>query len=163
MSAAQILNKAALLGVELRLDGDVVRIRGPKNARDAIRLEVSAHKPEIVAYLRCAATAAVDLSHYPFADGPFMPWCPPKSAAAVAGLLVDLRATVGKVADIEGWADEQRAYLLALLARQPISTLADDLAYFRERLTAIEAVARTCNGTLFPGHATCTQGQQTRR
>ncbi|NKA92048.1 hypothetical protein GO283_00584 [Ralstonia solanacearum] len=144
MKAAQIVSKAVSLGVSLRLDGDMVRIRGPKHARDAILADVAAHKPEIVVYLRCTSSEALHMPGYPVAEygGPFTPWCAPMSPNRVAGLLADLRATIGRLADIEGWADERRVHLLGMVARQPVSTLADDLAYFRERLSAVEVVER---------------------
>ncbi|MDC6286759.1 hypothetical protein [Ralstonia pseudosolanacearum] len=136
------MSKAQAMGVRLILNGDGVKLRGPADSIAALKPELAAHKPEIVAHLRRAANDASDLSCYPVADGPFMPWCPPMPPERVEGLLADLRTTIGRVADIEGWTDERRAHLLGLVARQPISTLADDLAYFRERLSAIEATAR---------------------
>ncbi|CAJ0849588.1 TubC N-terminal docking domain-related protein [Ralstonia flatus] len=142
MSVAQILSKAKAMGVRLSLNGDGVKLRGPADSIAALKPELAAHKAEIVAYLRRAANNAADSSGYPVADGPFMPWCPPMSSERVVGLVSDLRATISKVADIEGWSDDQRAHLQGLVARQPVSSLADDLAYFRERLGAIEAVAR---------------------
>ncbi|MGM3273726.1 hypothetical protein [Ralstonia sp. 24A2] len=145
MSVAQILSKAKAMGVRLSLNGDGVKLRGPADSIAALKPELAARKPEIVAYLRRAATDVADPSGYPVADGPFMPWCPPMSPEGVAGLHADLRATIGKVADIEGWPDNYRAHLLGLVARQPVSSLADDLAYFRERLGAIEAVARVAD------------------
>ncbi len=141
MSVASLLSKAQAMGVRLILNGDGVKLRGPADSIAALKPELAARKPEIVAHLRRAANDAADLSHYPVADGPFTPWCSPMSPERVAALLADLRATIGKVADIEGWTDERRAHLLGLVSRQPVFTLADDLAYFRERLSAIEAVA----------------------
>ncbi|ANH72576.1 hypothetical protein ACS15_1265 [Ralstonia insidiosa] len=145
MSVAQILSKAKAMGVRLSLNGDGVKLRGPADSIAALKPELAAHKTEIVAYLRRAANDAADSSDYPVADGPFMPWCLPMSPERVAGLLADLRATICKVADIEGWPGDHRAHLLGLVARQPVSSLADELAHFRERLGAIEAVARVAD------------------
>ncbi|KFX28242.1 hypothetical protein [Ralstonia solanacearum] len=142
MSVAALLSKAQAMGVRLILNGDGVKLRGPADSIAALKPELTAHKPEIVAHLRRAANDVAMLSHYPVADGPYTPYVVPMSPERVAGLLADLRATIGKVADIEGWTDERRARLLGLVARQPVSTLADDLAYFRERRRAIEATAR---------------------
>lgn len=152
MSVASLLSKARAMGVRLILNGDGVKLRGPAESIAAIKPELAAHKAEIVEYLRTTteiveylrgtASEALHLLGYPTQDGPFTPYCVPMTPGRVAGLLADLRATIHKVADREGWADERRADLLSLVARQPVSTLADDLTYFRERLSAIEAVER---------------------
>ncbi|AST27999.1 hypothetical protein [Ralstonia pseudosolanacearum] len=142
MSVASLLSKAQAMGVRLILNGNGVKLRGPAESIAAIKPELAAHKPEIVAHLRRAANDVADTLRCPVADGPYMPYMMPMPPERVAGLLADLRTTIGKVADIEGWPDERRAHLLGLVARQPAFTLADDLAYFRERLNAIEAVAR---------------------
>lgn len=131
MNPAQIVGRAASLGVSLRLDGSQIKIRGPRDARDAILAEVVAYKHEIAAYL----------GQYPVADGPFMPWCAPLTVERVAVLLDDLRATINKLADAEKWTDDLRANRLSAVARQPAFTLADDLADYRQRLGDIEAAA----------------------
>ncbi|MGR0114152.1 hypothetical protein [Ralstonia pseudosolanacearum] len=144
MNVASLLSKARAAGVRLILNGDGVKLKGPASAIEAIKPELAPYKSEIVAFLRLAANDAAMLSGYPsVADGPFTPYVVPMLPERVAGLLSALRATICRVADIEGWPDERRAHLLGLVARQPASTLADDLAYFRERLSANEAVART--------------------
>jgi len=71
-----------------------------------------------------------------------MPYVVPMAPERVEGLLANLRETIGKVADIEGWTVKRRADVLGLVARQPVASLTDDLAYFQEHLSAIEAVAR---------------------
>ncbi|WP_296223270.1 hypothetical protein [Ralstonia sp. UBA689] len=142
MSVASLLSKARAMGVRLILNGEGVKLRGPAESIAAIKPELAAHKAEIVEYLRGTASEALHLLGYPTQDGPFTPYCVPMTPGRVAGLLADLRATIHKVADREGWAAERRADLLSLVARQPVSTLADDLTYFRERLSAIEAVER---------------------
>lgn len=144
MKAAQIVSKAASLGVSLRLDGDMVRIRGPKYARDTILADVAAHKPEIVVYLRHTGSEAPKLPGYPVAEngGPFTPYCLPMTVERVTGLLADLGATIGNLAELEGWTDGQRARILGLISRQPVSTLADDLEYFMNLVHAARAVGR---------------------
>ncbi|WP_197387006.1 hypothetical protein [Ralstonia pseudosolanacearum] len=142
MSIASLLSKAQAMGVRLILNGDGVKLRGPADSIAALKPELSARKPEIVDYLRRMADDTLHMPGYPTLDGPFTPYVVPMSPERVAGLLAALRATIGKVADIEGWMDERRAHLLGLVARQPVSTLADDLAYFREHLGAIEAMER---------------------
>lgn len=131
MNPAQIVGRAALLGVSLRLDGSQIKIRGPRDARDAILAEVVAYKHEIAAYL----------GQYPVADGPFLPWCAPMTVERVAALQSALRATINKLADAEKWTDDLRADRLSAIARQPAFTLADDLAAYRQRLGGIEAAA----------------------
>ncbi|CAJ0773062.1 TubC N-terminal docking domain-related protein [Ralstonia chuxiongensis] len=145
MSVASLLSKAQAMGVRLILNGDGVKLRGPADSIAALKPELAAHKPEIVAHLRRAVDDVTDLSRYPVADGPYMPYVVPMSPERVAGLLADLQATIGRVADIEGWTGERRANLLGLVALQPVSTLVDDLAYFRERLSAIKAAARAAD------------------
>ncbi len=141
MSAKALLADLARAGFRVEVRGDKIRI-SPSAVPPALLEAVKEHKPELLAYLCRAANDTAMLSHYPVADGSYTPYVVPMSIERVAGLLADLRMTIGKVADIEGWTDGRRAHLLGLVARQPASTLADDLAYFRERLSAIEAVAR---------------------
>lgn len=142
MNVSALLDKARAAGVRLILNGDGVKLKGPASAIEAIKPELAPYKSEIVAYLRRMTDDTLHMPGYPTQDGPFTPYVVPMTPERVAGLLADLRATIGKVADIEGWTDERRAHLLGLVARQPVSTLADDLAYFREHLGAIEAVER---------------------
>lgn len=142
MSVASLLSKAQAMGVRLILNGDGVKLRGPADSIAALKPELAAHKSEIVDYLRRAANDVTDLSRYPMADGPYTPYVVPMSAERVASLLADLRTAIGTVADIERWTDEQRARLLGIVARQPISALADDLAYFRARLVELKAARR---------------------
>lgn len=151
MSVLNILRRAESLGVRVALNGDAVRLLGRADAVAAIKPEIAAHKPEILGYLRSAANDVEDLSCYPWADGPYMPYVVPMSSSRVAVLLDERRSTINKLADLEGWADDRRAHLLDLVARQPLSTLADDLTYFRCLLDmaqsverAAQAVSRAC-------------------
>lgn len=72
---------------------------------------------------------------------PFAPYCVPMSAARVAAMLAEIREAIDTLADTERWPADHRAHLLALVARQPAFTLADDLTYFRERLASLRAAA----------------------
>lgn len=144
MSAKALLADLARAGFRVEARGDKIRI-SPSAVPAALLEAVKEQKPELLAYLRRAANDTVTLSQYPVADGPFMPWCTPLTPERVAGLLADLRATIGELADIEGWSDERRRYLLSLIARQPVSTLVDDLTYFRDRLGAVHAVKQHCS------------------
>jgi len=58
MTALAILTHCHVRGVELQLDGDRIRLVGPKDARDELRSAVSASKPEIVALLRQRASTS---------------------------------------------------------------------------------------------------------
>ena len=142
MNAQSILADLARAGFRVEARGDKIRI-SPSAVPPALLATVKARKPELLDYLRGAANGAADLSQYPVADGPFTPYIVPLSAERVSALLGNLRAAISKLADTEKWTDNQREQLLAVVARQPISTLADDLSYFQQRLSAIEAVAHT--------------------
>ena len=136
MSPFELWCECRRLSVRLTVHGDRLRYQGPEDAVKTVLPMLAENKAAMVA---CVA----DLSRYPMADGPFMPWCAPMSPDRAAALLDDLRATVSKVADIEGWTTDCLTRVLGLIARQPVSTLADDLAYFRGRLnTATERTSR---------------------
>lgn len=139
MSVASLLSKAQAMGVRLILNGDAVKLRGPADSIAAIKPELVAHKPEILAHLRRAANDVADLSCYPVADGPYMPYVVPLSPERVGVLLADLRATIGKLADLEGWTGDHLEHMMGLVARQPACTLVDDLAYFLSRLEVVRA------------------------
>ena len=149
MNAERVVSKALAMGVRLTLSGEVVKLRGPAESIAAIKPELAAYKSEVVDYLRRTTDVADELQSYPVADGPFMPYMVPLSPERVAGLVADLRSTIAAVADIEGWSEKHRAYVLGLVARQPISTLTDDLAYFRSLLgdlldlSTVERVAQS--------------------
>lgn len=138
-SVAQILSRADALGVRLFLRGDAVRMVGPESARDVIRPEVVAHKPEIVAHLRRAANDAADVAGLPVADGPFIPWMPPATPEAVRAWQAELDAAVVELAALERWPDETREQVLYRVERQPLSTLLPDLHWFREQIEAVQA------------------------
>lgn len=138
-SAAQILSKADALGVRLFLRGDAVRMVGPESARDAIRPEVIAHKPEIIAYLQHAANDVADVTGLPVADGPFMPYLPPITAAQVRAWQAELDAAIVKLAALESWPAAELEHVLYRVERQPLSTLLPDLHWFRERTSAAQA------------------------
>ncbi|QVN10285.1 hypothetical protein [Burkholderia sp. LAS2] len=149
-SVAQILGKAESLGVRLRLDGEIVRMNGPKDARDAIRADVIAHKPEIVAHLRAAADDAepipadcVGALHDPD-GGLYLPWGPRLSAQDVDQLRAEVINLIEQLAHVEGWASARRDDVLTRAIRGPLADLLPNLAYFRERLDAAYAEAAAC-------------------
>lgn len=138
-SVAQILSKADELSVRLLLRGDAVRMVGPESARDAIRSEVVAHKPEIVAHLQRAANDVADVTGLPVADGPFMPYLPPATSGLKSTWQAELDAAIVELAALECWPDETREQVLYRVERQPLSTLLPDLHWFREQIEAARA------------------------
>lgn len=141
MSVAALLDSARAKGVHLVLRGDGVKLRGPAASVAEVKRELAAYKAEIVSHLRRAANDFA-MSPYLLADGPYLPYVVPMPAEQAAELTGELRTAIGRLADIERWTDAQRTELFDLVARQPLSTVADDLAYFRARLNAVEVVAR---------------------
>ncbi|MGI0505473.1 hypothetical protein ABY44_20640 [Burkholderia sp. ZZQ-2] len=146
-SVAQILGKAESLGVRLRLDGEIVRMNGPKDARDAIRADVIAHKPEIVAHLRAVADdtepilADCDGALRDPDGGLYLPWGPCLSAGDVHRMRAELIAMVEALSELECWASAHREDVLTRVIRGPLADLLPNIAYFRERLEAAHAEA----------------------
>jgi hypothetical protein len=97
VSVAQFLCRAAAIGVTLRLDGDAVKVSGPRAAREAIRPELAAHKPEIIAHLRAAANDAADCAGAMRScdGGLYLPWGPYLSPDAVLDLRAELVELIG--------------------------------------------------------------------
>ncbi|MDN7458181.1 MULTISPECIES: hypothetical protein [Burkholderia] len=149
-SVAQILGKAESLGVRLRLDGEIVRMNGPKDARDAIRADVIAHKPEIVEHLRAAADDAesipadcVGALHDPD-GGLYLPWGPYLSRDDVHRMRAELIRMVEELSALERWTSAHRDDVLARAIRGPLADLLPNTAYFCERLEAVHAEAAAC-------------------
>lgn len=147
MSALEIINKARSLGVRLRLDGDMVKMKGPAGAVAAIKPEVAAHKPELVAYLRDAATDArpppddcVGALHDPD-GGLYLPWGPSFTADNVRVMRAELVWIIEHLAELEAWPDEHREDVLSRAIRGPLSDLLPNIAYFKQRLTEVTAEA----------------------
>ncbi|CAJ9625238.1 hypothetical protein [Burkholderia pseudomallei] len=145
MSIAHVLRKAESMGVTLRLEGDRVKVGGPRAAREAIRPELAAHKPEIVAHLRATANHAEPIP----ADcvgalrdpdgGLYLPWGARLSPDDVLAKRVELAELIEGLADYEGWSDAQRDDVLARATRGPLYDLLPNLAYFRERVIVAAA------------------------
>ena len=117
-TVAQILRKAESLGVRLRADGDAVKMHGPREARDVIRADVVAHKPEIVAHLRAAgkdaeSTAADCEGALRNPDGGlYLPWGPYLSPVDLHRLRSELVAAIEALAHLEGWSRETISVIL---------------------------------------------------
>ncbi|CAM2179148.1 TubC N-terminal docking domain-containing protein [Paraburkholderia sacchari] len=123
------------MGVTLRLDGGAVKVGGPRAAREALRPELAAHKPEIIAHLRVAANDATDCAGALRScdGGLYLPWGPYLSPGDVRDLRAELAELIGSIADAEGWSASCRDEVLVRALRGPLSDLLPNLAHFRER------------------------------
>jgi hypothetical protein len=130
MSVAQILGKARALGVRLRIKGDLINMRGPAEALAAIKPEIVEYKPEIMAILRAAGGALIDLD-----GGAYLPWGPYLSSADVVRMRAELAEAIEDLADLEDWAATYRDDILSRAMRGPLCDLLPNLAHFRERLS----------------------------
>ena len=151
MSIAQLLSKAREMGVTLRLDGDTVMVGGPKAAREEIKPELAAHKPQIIAHLRTAANDVAPGSNEcagalrdADSGAPFLPWGPYINRDQLDAMQRELFAMVDELSKLERWPDDDYDHVVMCIERQPISTLLPDLAYFARRLLGAreEVVAR---------------------
>jgi hypothetical protein len=136
MSSAAIVGRAAASGVRLVRHDDRIRMIGPRQAVDAIRAEIIAHKAEIMALLRAAECDATEhggaLSGPP--AGTFWPWCPDISAEDLPGLYAELAGLIRALSALEHWPREDFSAIMTRAMRQPVAALLPDLHYFRQRL-----------------------------
>lgn len=116
------------LRVHLTIQDGHLAYGGRKADVIAVLADLKAHKDDM---LDCVAA----LHGLPVADGPFLPYCVPLSPERAAAMLTELRQLIDALATAEKWPEEQKTHLLAKVRRQPVYTLADDLAYFRQRLS----------------------------
>ena len=73
---------------------------------------------------------------------PFCPWGPRITPAMLDVWRSELREVVAALAAIEGWSEENRAYIAYQVEHQPsLSTVRDDLAWFRDRLNTVRGGA----------------------
>lgn len=119
--------------------------REPRGGRSELplsipQLRIAAQKAVNQPVSQVAANDSTGASGYPVADGPFTPYCVPLSPDAVAAMQAELVGLVDKLADTEGWHEGYREHVVERVSRQPLSTLRDDLAHFRARWQAHEAV-----------------------
>jgi hypothetical protein len=147
MSIAQLLSKAEALGVTVRLAGDAVKVGGPKAAREAIKPELAAHKPEIIRHLRGAANDSQEIpaecvGALLSADGGlYLPWVPRLSTDEVQRMRAELVAMIEEIASLECWPAQTREDVLTRAIRGPVTDLLLNLAYFTERLSEARAEA----------------------
>lgn len=138
---AEILSKADVLGVRLILNGDKVRLVGKEEAREVIRPDVVAHKPELLAHLRAAANDAADCAGALIDPdgGAYLPWGPYLSADDVRRRRAELAELIEDLADAEDWPAAYRDEVLGRAMRGPLYDLLPNLAYFRERVAELDA------------------------
>jgi len=158
MGVRELLHDLRMSGYRVDVSGDKLRIT-PATVPADLLAAVKANKPDLLALLsevhprwgiRIKGGRAVEVAACPpmtraevlanYPDAVDATPCPSLSGAEA--VRSDLVHAVGEVADAEGWPDAQRAHLLALVARQPAFTLADDVAHFRQRLQALHAANR---------------------
>ncbi|MFM0382845.1 TubC N-terminal docking domain-related protein [Paraburkholderia dipogonis] len=145
MNVAQILSKAETMGVRLRIDGELVKLRGPSDAIAALKPEVAAHKPEIMAYLRAASNDSApqpDDCAGALRDpdgGLYLPWGPYLGPDDVRRLRADLCALIECIAAREGWSRDHADDVLARAMRGPLTDLLPNLSHFNERIVTANA------------------------
>ncbi|OXJ00035.1 MULTISPECIES: TubC N-terminal docking domain-related protein [Burkholderia] len=150
MSIVAILSKARSLGIRLSVAGDVVKMKGPPDAIAAIKPEIAARKPEIMAYLLaatdgCQQIPADCIGALCSSDGGlYLPWMPALDPEQLQSMQRELFDVVDELAQLERWPDDDYDIVIGAIERQPPSTLRPDLAHFRERLRVarLEAEAR---------------------
>ncbi|MHB9839970.1 TubC N-terminal docking domain-related protein [Paraburkholderia terrae] len=146
-AAAQIVSKAHAMGVRLWLDGDRVNFAGPASAVAAIRSDLAAHKPEIVAHLR-AGVSDQD-SHGALIDadsgGLYLPWGACLPAEDVHRMRDELASLIVTLAEIEGWRSERLDDVMRRAMRGPLADLLPNLHHFREQLLTERAATALCS------------------
>jgi len=126
MSTLELWHRCHTLSIRLSTNDGKLRYRGPELAVAEVLPLLRSHKDELLL-----------LAGLPVADGPFMPYALPLSAERVTTLRAEITEAVRAIAEAECWADAQLRLVLSFLDRQPVSTLSDDLAHFRERLSEL--------------------------
>ncbi|CAE6700462.1 hypothetical protein R69927_03270 [Paraburkholderia domus] len=164
MSAADIVERAAALGVVLRLEDERIGIEGPARGVATIKPELAARKPEVMAYLLeqrqdvktpaagnpPAGEAANDPPAAPdgFAGalvdpdgGAYLPWGPylsPADVQRMRGVLFDM---IDELCRFEGWSDERRHDTMTRALRGPLSDLWPNIEYFGGKVRECRAEA----------------------
>ncbi|CAD6551438.1 hypothetical protein ACFQ3P_30225 [Paraburkholderia sabiae] len=164
MSAAELVERAAALGVSLWIEGERIGIEGPAHSVATIRPELAARKPEIMKYLLTGGTggavidepparqAANDPQTQPDDDdcagalvdplrGPYLPWGPHLAADNVRRLRAGLFAMIAEIANAEGWPRERFNGIMSRAVRGPLSDLLPNIEYFHSKV--IERRAET--------------------
>jgi hypothetical protein len=147
MNAAEIVVMAKAMGVTLRRDGDTLRVGGPTTARDALRPELVANKPEIMVHLRAleedAAPVPADVSGALRApEGVlYLPWGPYLSADDVRAIRDTIVDMVEELASIECWPQTHFDDVLTRVIRGPLADLMPNAHYFIAQLMEARAEA----------------------
>lgn len=162
MSAADIVERAAALGVSLWIEGERIGIEGPARGVATIKPELAAHKPEVMTYLlerneRASAPAAVSSPAREAANDPqavsedcagalinpdgggHLPWGPYLAAENVRRLRAELFAMIDELAAREGWTRERYADTMDRAANGPLSDLLPNVEYFNAKVIGCRA------------------------
>ncbi|WP_186159064.1 hypothetical protein [Burkholderia gladioli] len=144
MTPFEIWAECRRSGITLTVNGDRLSWRGPKASADRLLPVMRANREALRECVR-------ELAGLPVEDGPFLPWGPPMTPELVTQWQRELHEVVTELARLERWDDDSFDHVAMCIERQPLSTLRPDLAYFRERLRAVQAEIRSRRPT--PNHA----------
>jgi hypothetical protein len=141
MSAAEIVERAATLRVRLWIDRERINMAGPSKSVATIKPKVAAHKPEIMTYLRAAASEAADCAGALIDPdgGAYLPWGPYLSSKDMLTMRDELVALIDEPAARERWDAPRLNDVMSRALRGPLGDLLPNLHYFRERLEVLKA------------------------
>jgi hypothetical protein len=182
MSAADIVERAAALGVSLWIDGERIGIEGPARGVATIKPELVARKPEVMAYLlerhgsvgAAGNPSAGQAANDPQAEpgdcagalidpdgGAYLPWGPYLAADNVRRLRAELFGMIDELAQAEAWTPERYADTMGRAANGPLADLLPNVEYFNAKL--IERRAEAEAGALLAARSWCLEGLDDRR
>jgi hypothetical protein len=141
VNVAEILSKLEALGVRMTLNGDKVRLKGSATAIAAVKGEVAARKPEIMAHLRATVNQAANCAGALMAPdgGAYLPWGPYLSRDDLRALRCELSQKIEGLAEVECWDEQHLDDVLKRAMSGPLSALLPDLHYFTARLAVATA------------------------
>jgi hypothetical protein len=126
MSAAALIERAASSGVTIRLDGDRLKINGPRETCDVLLPEIREHKSVIVAYLREAGDEVPDDARH-------------MSAAEFEKLRTEVVWLITELFVLERWSTSFLDGALDDAMAGSLASLMPNLEYFRERVAGVHA------------------------
>lgn len=164
MSAADIVERAAALGVSLWIERGQIGMEGPARGVATIKPALAAHKPAVVAYLleRAESAGAPAVARQPAGaaandpraepddcagalihpdGGPFLPWGPYLAEDNVRRLRAELAAMIDALALAEGWEYERYDRIVSRARNGPLADLLPNIAYFNAKLIERRAEA----------------------
>lgn len=132
MNPLDLWHECRRMSVRLWKKDGGLAYKGKSAAVDSVLPHLAANKT--------AMLACVEALHgLPIEDGPYLPYCVPLSPERAVAMLTELKHLIDVLATAEKWPEQQRTDLLTLVSRQPVHTLADDLAHFQRRAAALAA------------------------